>query len=149
MASGQLFERVSEAAGRAVGQAQVIADRVVPEEERGVIRRVMDLPVQKQLQLARRLWDDPRMPAAARASVLVGLGYAILPIKLSPRFLGPLRDFEKIVGLGVLLWALLQLAPRDVIDEHLDELEKPGLWSRITRRGSRDAGTSAATHAAP
>ena len=133
----EMIDRIGGAAGRAMGRAQVIADRVVPEDERSLIQRVLDLPLRKQLQLARRLWDDPRMGATARASVVAGLAYAVLPIKLSPKALGPLREFEKVVGIGVMLWLLVRLVPRDIVVEHLDALDRPGLWSRLHRRGQR------------
>lgn len=132
--SGEMFQRVSGAAGRAAERAQGLADRVLTEDERGLIGRVMDLPLQKKLQLARRLWRDPRMGAAARAPLLAGLVYAVLPLKVTPKVLGPLREFEKVVGLGVLLWLLVRLAPRDVVAEHLDALERPGLWDRVRGR---------------
>lgn len=134
----EMIDRIGEAAGRAAGRAQEVADRVVPEEERGLIQRVAGLPLRKKLALVRRLWDDPRVSTAARAPLLAGLAYAVLPIKVTPRFLGPLREFEKVVGLGMLLWLLIRLAPRDVIAAHLDELERPGFLSRLTRR-DRDA----------
>jgi hypothetical protein len=136
--AGQLIERVSGAAGHAAGRAQALAARAVPEAERGVIRRAMDLPLNKKLALVRRLWRDPRMGAAARAPLVAGLVYAVLPIKVTPKVLGPLREFEKVVGLGALLWLLLRLAPRDVIEEHLDALDRPGLWQRL--RGKRGDG---------
>lgn len=135
-----MFDRVSEAAGRAVGQAQVLADRVVPEEERGLIRRVLDLPWSKKLRLARRLWTDPRMGAAARAPLIAGLAYTVLPIKVTPPVLGPLRDYEKLVGLAVLLWALIRLAPREVVEEHVGAMERPGLWNRLTRKDGSGRG---------
>ncbi len=132
----QMIERISGAAGRAAGRAQVIADRVVPEEERGLIQRVMDLPLRQQLHLARALWDDHRIGATARASLLAGLAYTVLPIKLSPKALGPLRDFEKVAGIGVVLWLLVRLTPRDVVVEHLDALDRPSLWSRLRKRAA-------------
>jgi uncharacterized membrane protein YkvA (DUF1232 family) len=134
-AKTDVVEKVSDLAGRATGQAQALADRAVPEEERGLIRRAMDLPLRKKLALARRLWRDPRMSAYARAPLIAGLAYAVLPIKLTPKWLGPLREAEKIAGLALLLWLLVRLAPRDAVQEHLDALDKPGLWSRIRGRG--------------
>lgn len=136
--AGEMFERVSGVAGRAAGQAQALADRMVPEEERGLIRRAMDLPLAKKFGLARRLWRDPRMSAAARGPLIAGLVYAVLPLKLTPRVLGPLREFEKVVGLGILLWLLVRLAPRDAVEEHLRDLERPGLWDRMRRHAPRE-----------
>ena len=130
-ASNDIVERVFAAADRAAERAEQIAGRVVPEEERSLIGRVMELSLHKKVLLARRLWRDPRMGAAARTPLIAGLVYAVLPLKFTPKFLGPLRDFEKIVGLGVLLWLLIRLAPRDVIAEHLEALEPPDAWDRV------------------
>jgi hypothetical protein len=130
-ARAEAVERLSSAAGRAVGQAQALADRAVPEEDRSLIGRVMELPLRKKLTLARALWRDPRMSSFARAPLIAGLAYAVVPIKVTPKVLGPLREFEKVVGLGALLWLLIRLAPHDVIREHLDKIERPGLWDRI------------------
>ncbi len=131
-----MVERAGEAAGRAAGRAQEIADRVVPGEERGLVRRAMALPLRKKLRLARRLWRDPRMGAAARAPLIAGLAYAVLPIKVTPRFLGPLREFEKVAGLALLLWLLVRLAPRDVLAEHIEDLERPGFLDRLRGKGA-------------
>jgi len=70
----------------------------------------------------------------SQSSLLAGLAYAVLPIKLSPKALGPLRDFEKVAGIGVVLWLLVRLTPRDVVVEHLDALDRPSLWSRLRKR---------------
>lgn len=129
-----LFDRVSGAAGAAIGHAEAIADRVAPEADRGLIRRVMDLPMRKKVQFARRLWRDPRMSQYARLPVLAGLAYAVLPLRVTPKVLGPVREVERVAGLAVLLWLLVRLAPRDAVTEHLDALEKPGLLGRLTKR---------------
>jgi hypothetical protein len=135
MARGDLIQRVSGAAGQVVGQAEVLAERAVPAADRDIIRRAMDLPFGKKLALARRLWRDPRMGMVARAPLVASLAYAVLPIKLTPLKLGPLRSVEKIVGLGVLLWLMLRLAPQDVVEQHLNALDKPGFWDRFKGKG--------------
>jgi uncharacterized membrane protein YkvA (DUF1232 family) len=125
----RLIERLSGAAGTAVGRAQALGERLLPAEERALIRRAAGLPLGRRLRLARRLWRDPRVGGAARVPLLVGLAYAVLPVGLLPRRLGPLRRVEKAVGLAALLWLLVRLAPQDVLAEHLDAVE---------RRGGRD-----------
>lgn len=133
-ARGDVLERVTEAAGRIAGQAETIADRVVPPAERSLIGRAMELPLQKKLGLARRLWRDERVGGVARGALLASAAYAVLPIKVTPRFLGPLREAEKVVGLGVLLWLLIRLAPQEALAEHLDALDRPSLWDRLRGR---------------
>ena len=36
-----------------------------------------------------------------------------------------------MAGLGLALWLVVRLAPREAVIEHLDALEKPGLWARL------------------
>ena len=132
--AGEMIERVSGAAGRAVGRAEAIADRVAPPEERRLIGRAMDLPLSKKFLLARRLWRDERVGVPARAPLIAGLAYAVLPVGLTPARFGPLRGIEKIAGLGILLWLLIRLAPQDVLAEHLDHLDRPGLLGRLRGR---------------
>lgn len=129
-----VVERATAAAGRTAGRAQALAELAVPGEERELVRRVLNLPLRKQLLLARRLWRDRRIGALARAPLAGGLVYAVLPIKLTPPVLGPLRRFEKVATLALLLWLLVRLAPRDVVRAHLDQVERP---SRLPWRRSR------------
>ncbi|MFN8559659.1 MAG: hypothetical protein U0531_20725 [Dehalococcoidia bacterium] len=119
------LERVSAAAGLAAGHAQIVGERLLPEEERAVIGRVMDLSLPRKLRLARRLWRDRRLDPVARTPLLAAMDYAVLPVKVTPVRLGPFREIEKVVGLGVLLWLLVRLAPRDVVVEHLTAIEPP------------------------
>lgn len=133
-----LIDRVSGAAGTAVGHAEALAGRIAPEADRGLIRRAMDLPLRKKVQFARRLWDDPRMGQYARLPVLAGLAYAVLPLRFTPKVLGPVREVERIAGLAALLWLLVRLAPRDVVTEHLEALEQPGRLGRLWRRTAGD-----------
>lgn len=137
-AKGDLIERVGQAAGKVTGHAEAAAERVVPHEDRTLIKRAMDLPTTKKITLARRLWRDPRIGAAARAPLIAGLAYAVLPLKVTPKFLGPLREYEKFAGLGLLLWMLVRLAPRDVLEEQINDLERPSLWDRLRGRGSSE-----------
>jgi hypothetical protein len=132
--SGNMIERVAGAAGRVAGRAQIVARRAVPDDERRLIGRAMRLPFRKKFSLARRLWRDPRMGTVARAPLVAGVAYALVPFGLTPRRLGPLRELERIVGLSALLWLLVRLAPRDALAEHLDALEQPGLWWRLRGR---------------
>ncbi|MDQ3653772.1 MAG: hypothetical protein M3457_01660 [Chloroflexota bacterium] len=125
-------------AERLIGDLAVNADnlinRVAPPEDRDLIRRAMDLSGRKKLLLARRLWKDPRVQRTARIPMLGGAVYLISPIKLLPARFGPLRQFEKIVGLGLVLWLIVRITPEDVLREHLDAVDRPGPLRRIFKR---------------
>ena len=114
--------------------AERLVDRVAPPEERELVRRALDLSTRKKFLLARRLWNDPRVRTATRFPMLVGAAYMILPIRLLPARFGPVRQFEKLIGLGVLLWLIVRITPEDVLREHLDAIDRPGVLRRLLRR---------------
>jgi hypothetical protein len=121
-------------AGELVHGAEHIVNSVAPPTERDLIRRALDLSTRKKLLLTRRLWTDPRVQAITRMPMVAGVLYVMLPIRLLPARVGPLRQFEKLVGLGVLLWLIVRMTPEEVLREHLDAVERPGLVRRMLRR---------------
>ena len=114
--------------------AERLVDRVAPPAERELVRRALDLSTRKKFLLARRLWNDPRVRTATRFPMLVGAAYMLLPIRLLPARFGPVRQFEKLIGLGVLLWLIVRITPEEVLREHLDAIDRPGVLRRILRR---------------
>ncbi len=126
--------RADQLVGELSHGAEQLVDRLAPAEERDLIRRALDLSTRKKLLLARRLWTDPRVRDVSRLPIVAGGVYLLLPIKLLPARFGPLRQFEKLVGLGLLLWLLIRLTPDDVLREHLDAIDRPGFLRRAFRR---------------
>ena len=135
MAEPESFLRAAErTAAGVVESAERIADRVVPPRERDLIRRALDLPTRKKLLLVRRLWRDRRVRDAARVPMVVGAAYMLSPVTVVPRFLTPLRPIEKVIGLSLLAWLIIRITPEDVLREHLDAVERPGVLHRVLRR---------------
>ena len=126
--------RAERVAGEVLEGAERFVDRIAPPQERELIRRALDLSTRKKLLLARRLWKDARVQAVTRMPMLAGVLYLMLPIRLLPARIGPLRQWEKLVGLGLLLWLIVRITPEDVLREHLEAVEKPGLIRRVLRR---------------
>jgi hypothetical protein len=120
--------------GELVGGAERLADRVAPPEERDLIKRALDLSARKKLLLARRLWKDPRVRRVTRMPMLLGTVYMLLPLRLTPLRFAFIRPWEKLIGLGLLLWLIVRITPEDVLREHLDAVERPGRLRRIFRR---------------
>ena len=83
----------------------------------------MKLPLRAKLQLAWRLFRDPRRRRWRRGVMPVVLVYLASPIDVIPDFiplLGQLDDLLVLAaGLGLVLW----LTPSYVIEDHLGELE--------------------------
>ena len=115
-------------------EAEKLVDRVAPPADRDLIKRAFDLPTRKKIALVRRLWRDERVRDLSRIPLLAGAAYAVLPIRVLPPKLGPLRDWEKLVGLSLLLWLIVRLTPQAVVREHLEAVERPGLIHRVLTR---------------
>lgn len=88
-------------------------------------------------RLARRLWQDPRVPIHRKAlpllfaalSGVVGLGYLVRPVDLIFDYLpivGRLDDFAILAFLltapGV--WLFIKLSPPDVVQEHVAAIDR-------------------------
>ena len=135
MAEADSFLRTAErTASGIVENAERLVDRVAPPAEREIIRRALDLSTPQKARLVRRLWRDPRVRASTRLPMAAGALYLVLPIKLVPPALAPLRRWEKLIGLGLLLWLIVRITPEDVLREHLDAVERPGMIGRIFQR---------------
>lgn len=120
--------------GELVGGAERLAGRIAPPEERDLIKRALDLSARKKLLLARRLWKDPRVRTVTRMPMLLGTLYMLLPLRLTPLRFAFVRPWEKLIGLGLLLWLIVRITPDDVLREHLDAVERPGPLRRLFRR---------------
>jgi hypothetical protein len=131
-------ERAIQSASRLMEGAERLADQIAPPSERDLMRRALDLSARKKLLLARRLWKDERVRTRARIPMFVGTIYAFLPISVIPLRFAFLRQWEKLIGLGLVLWLIIRITPEEVLREHLEAVEKPGLVRRILRRGERD-----------
>lgn len=136
MAAGESILKAAEhKAAEFVEGAERIADQIAPPAERDIVRRALDLPVRKKLLLMRRLWKDRRVRATTRLPMMAGLVYMILPIRLLPVRLGFLRQWEKLIGLAALLWLIVRITPEEILRQHLDEVEQPGMLRRFIKRG--------------
>lgn len=141
MASDDLPEPLKRAerfAGQLVGGAERLAERVAPHSERDLIQRTLDLSARKKLILARRLWTDPRVRKATRLPMFAGTLYMMLPVRLIPARFAAVRPWEKLIGLGLVLWMIARLTPEEILREHLDAVERPGRISRMFGRSSSD-----------
>jgi len=126
--------KAEQLAGELLEGAERLVERVAPPGERDLIRRALDLSTRKKLLLARRLWKDPRVQATARMPMVAGALYLLLPVRLLPARIGPLRQWEKLLGLGLLLWLIVRITPEEVLREHLEAVERPGLMRRVLGR---------------
>ena len=93
---------------------------VRPEDSGGVMLWLQDIV--RQARLAWRLMRDDRVPTWTKVIPPVALAYVLFPIDIIPDVivgLGQLDDIA-VVLIGVKLF--IELAPRDVVHEHLAAL---------------------------
>lgn len=134
MAGDDLLHTVERTAVNVAHGAERLADKVVPPVERDLVRRAMDLSMRRKLLLVRRLWKDQRVRDITRVPMVMGAAYMILPIRVLPKVLAPLRSVEKVLGLAALLWLIVRITPDAVLREHLESVEAPSLLDRMLRR---------------
>jgi uncharacterized membrane protein YkvA (DUF1232 family) len=89
-------------------------------------------------RLALRLFRDERVPRKHRAVLAASVGYAVLPIDLSPDFIPAIGKIDDLIVLAAGLGWIMKFTPDEVIDDHLQQMG-------ITRRDLEDALTDIAT----
>lgn len=92
----------------------------------------------KEIQLAWRLLRDSRVPVWMKAIPVLSVLYVLMPIDLIPDILlgfGQLDDLALLIG-GVRLFT--SLAPHDVVEEHLAEIEGRQVRGQVITPKSSD-----------
>ncbi|MFN2526207.1 MAG: YkvA family protein [Actinomycetota bacterium] len=72
------------------------------------------------LKLVWRLVRDPRVPARSKASLVVLIGYIVLPIDVIPDFIPGLGQLDELVLTAFALDQILNRVPYEVVAEHWD-----------------------------
>jgi len=86
-------------------------------------RALMRLPWRKRPLLFWRLLRDARVPLPARL-VLPGVGlYLLMPLDLIPDFIPVIGYLDDLLVVVLGLWLFLRLCPRELFDEHIEELK--------------------------
>jgi hypothetical protein len=99
-----------------------------------LLRLLFHLP--NFIRLARRLWNDPRVPVQRKAlpvfvaalAAVVGTAYVVRPVDLIfdyLPFIGRVDDLAVVACLLIApgLWLFIKLAPPDVVREHVSAIE--------------------------
>ena len=102
-----------------------------------LVRLLFHLP--NFVRLARRLWEDPRVPIHRKAlpllfavlSAVVGLGYLVRPVDLVFDYLPIVGRLDDLAVLAFLLvapgvWLFIKLSPPDVVREHVAAIDGSG-----------------------
>jgi uncharacterized membrane protein YkvA (DUF1232 family) len=99
-----------------------------------LLRLLFHLP--NFIRLARRLWNDPRVPVHRKAlpmffgmlAAVVGLAYVVRPVDLVFDYLPFIGRVDDVAVLAFLLiapgvWLFIKLAPPDVVREHVSAID--------------------------
>lgn len=92
---------------------------------KGFIQVISHLP--QFVKLYSRLFKDPRVPIYLKILLLLAILYLISPIDLLPDFFVPiLGQIDDLFILWIALRFFLKKCPRDVLMEHVRQIEAEG-----------------------
>jgi uncharacterized membrane protein YkvA (DUF1232 family) len=93
---------------------------------RDFIRLISFLP--QFVKLYARLYKDPRVPLYLKVLLILAFVYLISPVDLVPDFLVPiLGQIDDLFILMIVLRFFLKKCPRDVLMEHVRQVEDEGV----------------------
>lgn len=75
-------------------------------------------------QLAWRLFRDPRVPTLAKLIPAIALLYIASPLDIIPDWIPVLGSLDDIAILGGALTLFIRVCNPDVVDEHLDDIDR-------------------------
>ena len=101
----------------------LIIRRILSTRTKKLGSRIEALSWNDRFELARRVFTDSRIPAPVRLLLPLVVIYLALPIDLIPDFIPILGQIDDIVVMVVGLALLVKLAPANVLDQHLSDLE--------------------------
>ena len=104
--------------------------RMASSRTKTLARRIGGLPWRHKLGLAGRLMADERIPIYVRVVPPALVLYLALPIDLVPDFIPVIGQLDDILMLTIGIALLVRLAPFQVLDEHLLEMERRALDER-------------------
>ncbi|NLO06622.1 MAG: DUF1232 domain-containing protein [candidate division WS1 bacterium] len=78
------------------------------------------------IKLYTRLYADKRVSTLARAVLIGGIAYLLMPIDAITDFAIPLGWADDATVVGGALWAFIKLCPRRVVEEHVEIIDQGG-----------------------
>jgi uncharacterized membrane protein YkvA (DUF1232 family) len=97
----------------------------------------------RNLQLIWRLFNDPRVSAGLKLIVPLAIVYIISPLDLIPDFLPGLGQLDDLAILLLSIKLFIDLAPKDIVQEHLDAMRSVRTSYRVVDDDDRSAPNSA------
>ena len=94
-----------------------------------VVRFVSHLPDFARLYL--RLLGDRSVPFMAKAILVAGVIYAISPLDFLPDMMPLLGQVDDLSIFIMACRAFIQLCPRPVVEQHIQEIDRSGEWKPL------------------
>jgi len=88
------------------------------------LRLIMHLP--NFIKLYTRLFADRRVSSLAKAVLIAGIAYFLVPLDAITDFLVPLGWADDATVIAGTLWLFVKLCPKRVVDEHVEIIDRGG-----------------------
>lgn len=89
-----------------------------------VARLLVHLP--NFVKLYTRLWHDKRVGPLARAVLIAGLLYLLMPLDALTDLMAPLGLTDDLAVVTAALWGFVKLCPPRVVAEHVEIIDQGG-----------------------
>jgi len=86
--------------------------------------RLRRLPLRRKIRLAWQLRRDPGVSQIAKLPLILVIAYVVSPFNILPKWLPIIRRFDNLIVAALGLWLFVKLVPHDLLEEHLNRVEK-------------------------
>jgi uncharacterized membrane protein YkvA (DUF1232 family) len=97
--------------------------RGTDERSRSLLKRVLRLPMRAKLRLAWLTFRDRRVPLLVRLLPPALIFYLAMPVDIIPDFIPVIGQLDDLLVVAIGAGLLLRMAPLEVIDAHVSDLE--------------------------
>jgi hypothetical protein len=101
-------------------------DVIASASERDHIRRIISLPITRQIRFLLALIRDGRLTPLMLVPLIGVIAYILLPINIIPKWFFILRKFDNLVIGFIGLWLFVKLTPPEILDDNLAGFEQGG-----------------------
>lgn len=98
--------------------------RSASEDDRAIVKRISRLGWRDKLRLATRLMRERRIALPVRVIPPLVVLYLAMPLDVIPDFIPILGQLDDMLVIALGVGLLVRFAPRDVVTETIDELER-------------------------
>jgi uncharacterized membrane protein YkvA (DUF1232 family) len=109
-----------------------VKEHIAPHRPWDVFRFVSHLPDFARLFF--RLLGERRVAAMAKLLLLAGAAYAVSPLDFLPDVMPLLGQVDDLTIFAMVCRMFIQLCPRNVVEEHISQIDRTGAWAPFGQR---------------